>query len=500
MKKDRLSSIQLKQEEAIPASGDSYDAGIGRDASSRDASSSDSNGGTNSVTRTPSVTSVIELEPNYRTRYGAWCGIFVLWLASLAAVLLRGDAPEWLLLGSFTFIAVFSGVFPMLAAAGVSFERQLSASTLEQGDLYVTVKLQRKLPVPGVWYAAYDQLHNTSTMRKQRIKLRASFMPLFHRSMSLTYKVSAMERGCYETAPAVIRIGDWLGLTCIKVECDQKAKLIVLPQLEQPMDESYVALNTSSTWMKQMQHRSDQQQRFMSQRSQHQAEFSDYSMNTEDEGLGLSTRPYAAGDSFRRIDHRAAARGRGLHTRVGEVDETSPSLCMILDQYDLPYQEAQQDQMFSSMISWCLADTVEAGQQQNVSVLCDNWSFEFTGEKDVKELQYLLAVTRPDVSVHMKDRVPFMSMLLPTGGYVVVYSGAWKDSEGWIALAEAAWMKGSRLELQFVTTNRVMTYAMREQQKILEQAGIQVVWRYSYEKPEPAIEVEEGSERYVSGA
>jgi len=447
--------------------------------------------------RTAAVSNVLELEPSYRTRYGAWCGILVLWLASVAAVLLRGDAPEWLMLTTISLIVVFSGIFPWLGAYRVSYERYMSAMMIEQGELFVSVMLKRHLPLPGVWYAIDDQLHNSSTMRGHRLKLRAGFMPLFHRAMSLTYRICDMERGSYEAAPTVIRVGDWLGLTCIKVERMQKARLIVLPRLEQPEEESYVARNTSSRWLKKKVETHFQQ---TSSTMQKKDSYEIYSKLTKEDGLGIETRPYTAGDSYRRIDQRAAARGRGLHTRIAEAEETAPRLCTLLDQYDLPYRDDQQDQMFSSLISWCLADTVEAGKQQNVSVLCDNWSFEYKGQQDTAELKYLLAMTRPDVSVHMKDRVAHLSMLLPKGGHIVVYSGAWKDSEGWLALAEIASLKGSRLELQFVTTNRVMTYAMREQQKIMEQAGIHIVWRYSCAKPMPAVEVEKGSERYASGA
>jgi|GEM_PF-1681980 len=450
-----------------------------------------------SITRTAAVSNVIELEPSYRTRYGAWCGIIILWLASTAAVLLRGDAPEWLMLTTISLIIVFSGIFPWLGAYRISYERNISAMVIEQGELSVSIHLKRRLALPGVWYAIDDQLHNGSAMRDHRLKLRAGFMPLFHRSMSLTYRICDMERGSYEAAPTVIRIGDWLGLTCIKVERTHKARLIVLPRLQQPEEESYVARNTSSRWLKKRGGATYHQD---SSNKQQSKDYAVHSKFVQEDVLGAGTRPYAAGDSYRRIDQRAAARGRGLHTRTAEAEETSPRLCTVLDQYDLPYRDAQQDQMFSSLISWCLADTVEAGERQNVSVLCDNWSFEYTGQQDAAELKYLLAMTRPDVSVHMKDRVAYMSMLLPSGGHIVVYSGAWKDSEGWLALAEAALLKGSRLELQFVTTNRVMTYAMREQQKIMEQAGIHIVWRYSCEKPEPAIEVEKGSERYASGA
>ncbi|GIP18910.1 hypothetical protein J40TS1_45520 [Paenibacillus montaniterrae] len=450
--------------------------------------------------RTAPVGKVVELEPSYRTRYVAWAGIVVLWLASLAAVVLRGDAPEWLLLTTLTLVFISSGLFPLLAAYRLRYERSLSAATIEQGELYIAIKLQRSLPLPSVWYSIYDQLHNTSTMRGQRITLKAGFMPLFHKSMSLTYRIQNIERGSYEAKPAMIRVGDWLGLTCITVQRELAASFIVLPQFQEPEEDSYVARNTSSIWMKHMTNAGKQDQTLQHRsklRQKRDAEFGSSSL--QEEGNGLATRPYAAGDSYRRIDSRAAARGMGLHTRLAQQDDTAPKLCMLLDQYDLPYQDAQQDQLFDSMVNWCLADTIKAGEEQNVSVLSDNWSFEYGGQRHAAELKYLLALTRPDVTTHLKERVQFLAPLLPDGGHVVVYSGAWKDSEGWLALAEAAWLKGSSLELQFVTTNRVMTYAMREQQKVLEAAGIQLVWRYSYVKPASIIEVEKGSERYASG-
>lgn len=459
------------------------------------------------VVRTEPVSNVIELEPSYRTRYVAWAGIMLLWLASLGAVLLRGDAPEWLLLTTLSLVILCSGMLPLLAAYRIGYERVLSTATVEQGELHVMVKLTRGLPIPGIWYSVYDQLHNTSTMRGQRIKLKAGFMPLFHKTMSLTYRIQEMERGSYKAKPTIIRIGDWLGLTCITVEREMNAEFIVLPQVQEPEEESYVARNTSSTWMKRSLNAA-------TSRMEQTGQGNDYklwsrqadeqgSAGSSDmwiEGNGLTTRPYVAGDSYRRLDSRAAVRGMGLHTRVSEEDETAPKLCVLLDQYDLPYEEERQDQLFHALVNWCLVDIVKIGESKNISVLSDNWSFEYRGQQHSAELKYLLALTRPDMTMHLKDRIPFLTPLLPGGGHIVVYSGAWKDSEGWLALAEAAWMKGSRLELQFVTTNRVMTYAMREQQKILESAGIQIIWRYSYIKPASIIEVEEGSERYASGA
>ena len=454
-----------------------------------------------STKRTEPVSKVVELEARYRTRYVAWAGILLLWLATLVSIILRGAAPEWLLFTALSSVILSSGLFPLLAAYGLSYERKISVSTVELGQMQVGITLVRLLPIPGVWYAVNDQLHNSSTMRGEKLKLRAGFTPLLHKTMSLTYSIKQMERGSYIAKPTMISVGDWLGLTCITLQREQAASFIVLPQYEEPEEATYVARNTSSIWMKQRSAATTEQLP-MNNKSIWNRQADGELLGSHErlnEGVGLATRPYASGDSYRRLDSRAAARGMGLHTKLEQRDDNAPKLCMLLDQYDLPYEDSQQDQLFHSLVAWCLADIVKAAEEQNISVLSDDWSFEYHGEQHSDELKYLLALTRPDVALNMKERTIFFSPLLPTNGHIVVYSGAWKDSEGWLALAEAAWLKGSSLELQFVTTNRVMTYAMREQQKVLEAAGVQIVWRYSYMKPTSIIEIEQGSERYATG-
>src|SRR5690606_16306596 len=146
-------------------------------------STSNSNSNVTSAKRTEPVSKVFELEARYRTRYVAWAGILLLWMATVASIILRGAAPEWLLFTALSLVMISSGLFPLLASYRLSYERKISASTVEQGQMQVGITLVRALPIPGVWYAVNDQLHNSSTMRGERIKLRAGFTPLLHKSM-----------------------------------------------------------------------------------------------------------------------------------------------------------------------------------------------------------------------------------------------------------------------------------------------------------------------------
>src|SRR5690606_34987935 len=144
--------------------------------------------------------------------------------------------------------------------------------------------------------------------------------PLLHKSMSLTYCIKQMERGSYIAKPTVISVGDWLGLTCITLQREQVASFLVLPQYEEPEEETYVARNTSSIWMKQRSVTTTEQSP-MNNKALWSGQGDSELLGSHDrlnEGLGLASRPYASGDSYRRLDSRAAARGMGWHTKVDQ--------------------------------------------------------------------------------------------------------------------------------------------------------------------------------------
>lgn len=62
------------------------------------------------------------------------------------------------------------------------------------------------------------------------------------------------------------------------------------------------------------------------------------------------------------------------------------------------------------------------------------------------------------------------------GGLFHVYTADWQDGQGWMQLAAYAADYGCRLELHVVTKQSVLTYAMREQQRLLETCGIRMTW------------------------
>lgn len=446
----------------------------------------------------------LQLQSQFKTRYGAWCVILLTFMASLSAVIWRGGAVEWLLLAVSSGTILYSGIGPILAAKKLLYVRMLSSEYSENGDLEVETTLSRTFRLPGMWYVIHEQYVNRSQLNAEPLAYRASFSPLFHGAMIVNYSFQQASRGSYEALPTEIVIGDWLGLTSLSVKKTSSQKFTVLPQFQVPEQESFVANNNSTRWKGEWKNDSEANHPTPIEHNdsiiQQMVEQGGQLISTQqgNSGIGDQTRPYIDGDSYRRLDVRAAARGRGWHTKLPESEFLSPKRCLILDQFALPYHDDMRNQLFEDMVQWSIADIHEQGERQPIFVITDDWSFEYITSQHSYELRCLLALAKADVQQHMKDRLQQLVVLIPQKSHITLYTGDWKETESWFSLAELAWMKGCTLEIHFATNNRVMTYAMREQHKALEQAGVRLVWRYSKPLAIQECNVIEGSERYAT--
>lgn len=459
-----------------------------------------------SSTVAPTPPFQIHLKSQYKTRYGAWCGIFVLFIAALASVIWRNGAVEWLLLTVTSLVIVYSGIAPSIAARKLIYYRIISEQYSQDGNLHIETRLHRMLRIPGMWYVIDERYRNQSQLNTALLQYRASFTPLFHDEMILNYQLQQVTRGSYEALATDIIVGDWLGLTSITVSKTLQQQFTVLPPIIMPQLESFVMNNNSNRWIGDWD--AERKQDISSQNLSDQSDLQSITLQDQgayysqrqspNSGLGNGTRPYIDGDSYRAIDIRAAARGRGWHTKLQEAELHTPQICFILDQYALPYQDELRNQLFESMVQWSVADILELGQQQPVFVITDDWSFEYAAPQHSYELRCLLALAKADVQQHMRDRLQQLADLIPQQSHITLYTGDWRETESWFALVEMARSKGCTLEIHFVTNNRVMTYAMREQQRTLEQAGMKLVWRYSQLNQSPISHVVEGSEHYAS--
>lgn len=445
-----------------------------------------------------------KLQSSYRTRYGVWLSIVLLFAASLAAVIWRGGAVEWLLLVVTSLLIVGSGLLPLIASTKISYNRTISTALSENGEMMLESSLHRFFRIPGIWYVVHEQYENLSQVNKEPLSYRTSFTPFFHRTMQLQYSLKHTERGKYESLPTEIIVGDWLGLTSIAVYKHLEQSFAVLPQLQSPSEESYVSHYAVNHWRGARSNNDandvsliEATDNSSSSLLKNDGQRTDYSSQLN-HVLSEQTRPYIEGDSYRRLDVRAAARGRGLQTKLGEEAEYEPKHCIIIDQYALPYQDSIRNQLFEAMILWAVAEIHEQGKRQPLIIITDDWTFEYTSDAQSYELRCLLALAKADVELRMKDRLSHLSVLLPANGHITVFTGDWREQDSWSSLSELAWAKGSTLNIQFATSNRVMTYAMREQHKKLEQSGIKLIWRYSAPFGSELVNVIEGSERYAT--
>lgn len=448
-----------------------------------------------------------QLQSRYQTRYGAWIGIVIVFLASLASVIWRGGAVEWLLLSVTSGLIVYSGVAPFMAASRLMYSRVLSDPFSEDGALILQSTLKRKFCIPGMWYVIHEQYYNLSQLNKTPLAYRASFTPVFQSTMVLDYSLKHTERGRYTALPTEIIVGDWLGLTSVSLTKECPQYFVSLPSDQVSSEDSYVANNGINRW------RGDQINESLTQApltsnndnmTQGLDVYDDGMQTTFIQGesrtslISEQTRPYQDGDNYRRLDIRALARGRGMQTRLSEEQLTSPQNCIIIDQFALPYQDTLRNQLFESQINWAVAEVNELSDNGDIFVITDDWSFEYYGERDHYELKCLLALTRADVQQRMKERLPHLSILIPANSHVTVFTGDWRENDSWLALAQLTSLKGCTLDIHFATNNRVMSYAMREQQKILEQSGIRAIWRYSKAESDQLVNVIEGSEHYAT--
>jgi len=443
---------------------------------------------------------LIELEAKvqYRTSYGFWIMVVLMFLISLSAVLWRGGAIEWLLLSTSSFFIVSSGLIPWLAALSLQLDRQIETGLVSEGEISAKLTLRRKTAMPGVWYGVTERYENKSKLEQNIVLYRMIFTPFFHKSMTAHYLIRQLPRGSYEALPTEIIIGDWLGITCIKRKLELPKQVTILPQKLTTTEGSFLHSLTTQRWQNEQSVSQKRSVPFSLNRQNSETSLSAKSFGAQG-GNGDATRPYIEGEDYRRIDKFAAARGRGLHTRLQAQHFEQPPFCIVLDQYGAAFQGIDKDLLFESMISWGLHDVLIEGREQIVSVVTDDWNFEYSSENDELELRCLLAMLRADVKQRMKARLPQLSALLPSKGHIRVYSGDWREEESWSGLAELAWLKGSTVEMHFVTTSRVMTYGMREIHRKLEQTGLKVVWRYCSSEEQQQLEyVMEGEEHYAS--
>lgn len=433
------------------------------------------------------------MNPVYRTRWAAWSFIIAGIGCSLWAVLLRGGAVEWFLLAVLCGILLISGAAPALAAAGIAIARSLPEyKLLDGGNAEVRVTLRRALPVPFTWLALQDEAVNESAIHGGATSFRTVLVPMSRSEMAVTYTLRQLGRGLYRFSPLSITVGDWLGLTAIHLRPSVQGEFIVLPAVA-PTEESQDAMPGPGKPVAGSKRHS-------------QAADIEGAAGVRDQpaavmlpGLGPDTRPYREGDSLRHLDFRAAARGRGLHTKTHAPEQAAETV-IVIDNRASAYGE--DDRLFDACVGWASYTAQRAADDGSAATLvAGDWSYTLPASHEseyrlrLSELQRQLALLRADGHARQLGGVRQSDLLQDNaderldstvrncaaecrGGALRIFTGDWQSGQRWSELAAYASETGCPMELLVVSRNAVPSFAMREQQKALKRSKLKVTWLY----------------------
>lgn len=430
-----------------------------------------------------------------KTNYVAWTLIASATLGSLWAIIVRGAAIEWLVFIMCLMTILTSYILPQLALNHLVLKRDQSSHVVDLEAIVIELYMKRKWRIPGVWYATIEQLVNESELNAEKIKLQQHYEPLFHKSMSQRYILQHLERGQYKSDGVTIIVGDWLGLTTLKKDIYTPLSFIVMPHSIAENEQTYISQLTAQNW---------HEQKGQASSDSHTRAQQAIAQSIYDEGLQQSNqqnmnelKPYSEGDSIHRIYYHALSRGMGIHILEEKEQLTHIKQVLFIDQYIPPMAYELGKQHFNTLIGWVIDKVVKQLEKGPILIVTDNWCYECYEHYQIAELRRLLAQLKPDVQFAITERLMSLAKILPSHCALSVYTTDWKNSEGWTELAQLAWHKKATVQLQFLSEHRIMTYTMREQQRELEQSGLQIVWRFSnYENKERQL-VREGSESYA---
>lgn len=425
----------------------------------------------------------------YRTRWGAWTALVLGWAASAAAVIIRGGAVEAFLLAVLSLVIALSIIAPLLSVRGLAASRVIGLKRVKDGgQASVRIAITRLLPVPFVWLAIQDEMANESKAAGGRVEYRFIGAPLFRKAFVFDYTVVGIRRGSHQFGEVTVTVGDWLGLTAIKRKLACSGELLALPGLPGLLD------NSGKPKLEGDLVNNGEAEGQQELRSSDSGEVSLGRMNEllRQPGLGADSRPYREGDSLRHVNWRAAAKGRGLHTKQHMLEQPAEQV-IVIDTASNSYDG--DERLFDASVGWA-AQAIElaAAAGGAVRLLADTGKAQLEGEagqKPVKEAatrlqsaalgQSLLPLTERLARLRMGNGLSLERARqelggMKPGGTIHCFSADWRQGNGWRELAAYAAEHGCRMELYIITKHAVLSYAMREQQRWLESIGISITW------------------------
>ncbi|WP_336776122.1 DUF58 domain-containing protein [Paenibacillus sp. MMO-58] len=435
----------------------------------------------------------------YRTRWGAWLLISAGWLLSLAGMFSRGGAVETFMLIVLSLLPLLSIVMPLLSILGLTVSRVIPEPKIKDGDdAVIRLTLKRSSVVPFVWIAVHDGMTNISKAKKTRLDYRYLVAPLLRKEVEISYSVLAVRRGEHQFGQVTVTVGDWLGLTAFHKKLECPGSLIAVPALPEQQRRRAEQLHGAVA----EQVSGDSSAAFISDGG----EISDITADRllQQAGIGPDSRPYREGDSMRHINWRAAAKGRGMFTKQHLLEQPA-EIIMIADTHSAAFNH--DGRLFDASLAW-LARGIEqaAADGCDVRLLAGTVGTEGAKEKQKRggqagqqanqllERLAMLKLTKAAVSV---DSLRIELGRLKPGGVIHVYTADWRSGQSWIQLAAYAADQKCGIRLHVVTKQSVLTFAMREQQRLLEEAGLSVNWLAYPDKMNRPTQIAEGGSQHA---
>ncbi|WP_424767011.1 DUF58 domain-containing protein [Paenibacillus sp. sgz302251] len=410
----------------------------------------------------------------YRTRWLAWTVIAVGFAGSLAAAVQRGGAVELFLAAVLGMIILISGVFPRIAAAGITAARLLpSEETRDGGTIEVRLTVKRSFFVPFVWMAVHDAASNECSASRRVVRYSAVLRPTLKCGSESVYMLHKLHRGRHSFEYADLTVGDWLGLTAVHKRLLCRSAFVVLPGL--PESDALESWRAGSAPV------GETNTRLLgaSRDRRGEAAREEIAAAVRAAGIGPESRPYREGDSLRHLDWRSAAKGRGLQTKLFSLEQPCQTF-IVFDTNGSAY--AQDDRLFDACAGWAAFAVKQAAIGSAVTLLTEQAAAAeraFAVEErsgSVSDMLRRLAMLRADGKGSLAFQLMKSGQTLERGGTMLVFTADWRGGRSWGELAGYAAERGCRLELFIVTRSSVLSFAMREQQKWLESGGIKVTW------------------------
>lgn len=336
----------------------------------------------------------------------------------LLASLLAHQAALFVAALVFLLAAGTSWLWGRFCLRGVEYSRRLSESRVFHGEtVHVAVQIVNRKPLPLTWLHVADEFPAAlSLLRGQlgacHVPRRAYLESLlglsWYERVTRRYPVRASARGYYAFGPASLRSGDLFGFLAKEIVLPQVDYLLVYPRVV-PL----TALGLPA-------------RHFLGNLRTRQQIF-------EDPARTVGVRPYAYGDSVRRVHWKATARAQELQVKVYEPTTTHELIVFLNVNTFAHYWQGIMPVIpdllevvivvAASLANWADEEGYQVGLIANAPVRQSEGAIRLLPSRDPAQLTHILehlALVVPFLTTPIEDVLRAESAALPWGATLLV--------------------------------------------------------------------------------